>query len=81
MPQFAENYTESDTIKIKRKLKIDRFDIKNTNWIKEAESMYRKILELYPNREIAEQAKASLKQLGKSPNEVVMSFINSDVKK
>jgi len=81
MPQYAENYTESDTIKIKRKLKIDRFDIKNTNWTKEAERMYRKILELYPNQEIAEQAKASLKHLGKSPNEVVMSFINSNVKK
>lgn len=81
MPLYSADDTENDNKKVKRPSKIDRFDLKKTDWNKEAEKIFKKFLELYPKHELAEQVKASLQQLGKSPNEVVMSFTkNLEVK-
>lgn len=74
MPLFGIDNIEKIQNNSKRVNKIDRFNLKKTNWDKEAEKLYKKFLELYPKHELAEQVKASMQQLGKSPNEVVMGF-------
>jgi TolA-binding protein len=76
MPLLNELELTSDLKSNKRNYKIDRFDLNKTNWNKEAERLYKRFLEKYPKHELAEQAKASLQQLGKSANEVVMGFQN-----
>lgn len=74
MPFYSAVVMQKDTKKAKSPEKIDRFDLNKTNWNKESEKLYKKFLELYPKHELADQVKASMSQLGKSPNEVVMGF-------
>ena len=74
MPLLDKLELSNDIKSNKRKNRIDHFDLNKTDWNKEAERLYKRFLEKYPKHELAEQAKASLQQLGKSPNEVVMGF-------
>jgi hypothetical protein len=73
MPIFLQNHhinqKENPALK-----KVIKFDFKKTNWLKESEKMYKYFLKKYPKHELADQAKNSLKYLGKSPNEVIADF-------
>jgi len=73
MPVFLQNHNivqkENPALK-----KVIKFDFKKKNWLKESEKMYKYFLKKYPKHELADQAKTSLKYLGKSPNEVIADF-------
>lgn len=74
MPLLAQNFNVKDKLKSKYLVRMGRYDLKSTNWKKEAEKLYKKFIKKYPGHVMTEQAKASLKNLGKDPNSVVDSF-------
>lgn len=76
MPIYIQNPPKKEKRTAKLQLKVERFDLMKTDWLKEAEKMYNAFLAKYPNHVLSEQARASLKYLGKSPNEVVSGYKN-----
>lgn len=74
MPIYLLNPPKKERLSQKVNNRIKRFELLKTDWQKESEKLYKQFLKKYPNHELAEQAKASLKYLGKTPNEVVSEF-------
>ncbi len=74
MAAAIQNYEEKDMLRAKSHSRIKRFDLKNTDWRKEAEKLYRTFIKNYPNHSMYEQAKAALKNIGKDSNSVVNAF-------
>jgi TolA-binding protein len=77
MPVFLQSYNKKEQFKSRMHARLERYNLMATDWTKEAEKMYKAFLAKYPTHALAEQAQASLKYLGKTPNEVVNSFKNN----
>ena len=76
MPAYMMQYDMKKDYKARMHAYFNKKELKNLDWNKEAEKMYKAFLAKYPKHELAPQAQASLKHLGKSPNQVVTEFKN-----
>lgn len=79
MPIFIQQFKRQQDFKKRYQAKFTGKDWSEVDWMKEAEKLYKEFLAKYPNHELASHAAASLKYLGKNPNEVVQEFkVNLD---
>lgn len=79
MPIFIQQFKRQKAFKERYQSKFTGKDWTEVDWFKEAENLYKEFLVKYPEHELASHAAASLKYLGKDPNEVVQEFkVNLD---
>lgn len=74
MPIFMQQYQRKKEFRSKMHADFELEKLTEVSWTEEARKMYEEFLEKYPEHELRPQVEASLKLLGKDPNEVVQNF-------
>lgn len=74
LPMYIQNHWEIINQRHNFPLLTKKFQLDKTQWLLEAKKLYEIYLEKYPNHAMNQQAIASLKNLGKDPNEIVEEF-------
>jgi tetratricopeptide (TPR) repeat protein len=79
MPIFLQQFKRQKDFKKHFQTRFTGKDWTEVDWLAEAEKLYKEFLVKYPKHELTTHAAASLKYLGKDPNEVVQEFkVNLD---
>ncbi len=79
MPLFIQRFQRKKEFSKQFTGRFTGKDWTEVDWLAEAEKLYKEFLAKYPEHELASHAEASLKYLGKDPNEIVQEFkVNLD---